>query len=141
MSFVTNDDDRCVDELLPHGRRNGKPGEPVSVREIEVLATLDGRQAVLLDELLYLGPARFRCSFFLLAAVQLLVARRLRRLRLTGCQLLRRNRGGLMSRRSALGLIRLLRLFLGAETRRDQLVAQGHAHDSISLAAIPDGAG
>ena len=32
---------------------------------------------------------------------------------------------------------RLFRLFLGAETRLDQLVAQRHAHDSISLAAIP----
>src|SRR3569833_3183458 len=141
MSLVTNDHDRSRDELLPHGRRHGKPGEPVSVREIEVLAALDGRQAMLFDELLHFGPARFCGGFFLLTTVQLLVARGIRRLCLIGRQLLRRNRGGLMPRRGAFRLSRLLRLLLGAETRRDKLVAQGHAHDSIPLAAISDEVG
>src|SRR5690242_12523971 len=59
VPLVTNDDDRPLDELLPHGGRDGQPGEPVPVREIEVFAALDGRQAVLLDELLHLGPASF----------------------------------------------------------------------------------
>ena len=66
-------------------------------------------------------------------------ARAFRGRRLLCSELFRRNRGRLVSRRRFLRLRRLLGLLFGAETRLDQLVAQRHTHDSISLASIPDG--
>jgi hypothetical protein len=139
VALVAHDRDRSLYELLTQSRRNREPREPVPIGEIKEFLAHDRWQPVLLDELFDFRAPRLRSSLFLLLAIQLLVARIFGRLRLEGSQLFRGDGRGLVPRRRLLRRRgRLFRLFLGAETRLDQLVAQRHAHDSISLAEIPD---
>jgi hypothetical protein len=124
VALVSNDHYLAVDELFAHLGRNRQPRQARSIGEIEVLIALDGRQTVLLDQLLDLRPARFRGRLLLLPAIELLIARILGGLRLGGGELFRGNLLRLVARPWPLPLGRRFGLLFGAQTRLQQLVAQ-----------------